>query len=141
MRTGRRSLFEIALIFIICYTVIFLFIYEHQTTHLQETSNHFSPYGLLSSFSHSLIAEHAHDSSYNANDENHDRHTHLPLVAHLYINDNHTPISFQPQQKPKRDKNAQSHAIHDIRQFPIIDEYPDGDAYLPWIHDIFPSPL
>ena len=26
-----------------------------------------------------------------------------------------------------------------IHPFPIIDEYPDGDSFLPWIHDLHPS--
>jgi len=135
----RRSLKEIAVIFIFCYAFIFLFISQRQTTRLQhDTLNQFHPFELLSSFSQSPNKDHEHASI--SDDSDHPtQETNLPLTAHLYINGTHTLVNFQLEQTQKQ-TNARSHGIHDIRQFPVIDDYPDGDAYLPWIHDVFPSP-
>jgi hypothetical protein len=33
----------------------------------------------------------------------------------------------------------ESYLENPIQSFPVVNDYPDGDSYLPWIHDLFPS--
>ena len=62
----------------------------------------------------------------------HARRLELPLTAHLYINNMHTAIPFNVPQT-----NDPGSDTHTIKNFPVIDDYPEGDPYLPWIHDVF----
>ncbi len=68
------------------------------------------------------------------------RHSYSPptltLTAHLYINGTHLPKEFPNAGKLKPENVDESTAIS---SFPVIDDYPEGDPYLPWIHDILPS--
>ena len=116
----KRSIFEIALVFIVGYTIVCLYVYHLQTNYLHPT-----PYEFLSSILSQSTNTFDHGTVVHSKDR-----VNLPLIAHLYRNGtSHERIEFATSLE----------STDEVRQFPVIDNYPDGDAYLPWIHDVFIS--
>lgn len=58
-----------------------------------------------------------------------------PLPSRNITSDDLTKIAF-----PDANKNRyESYLDKTIQPFPVVNDYPEGDSYLPWIHDLFPS--
>jgi hypothetical protein len=122
----RRSLLETSFIFLIIYTIISLIIYEYHATYLLTihepdmiNSDIGSGRGIGMGQFQRLI----------------------PLTAHLFINGTLAPVTFEIAQRiPKpNDGTSGPRKTQTITPFPVVDEYPEMDPFLPWIHDIFPS--
>jgi len=60
--------------------------------------------------------------------------TQTTLQLHTYPNATRQQFSCNDNDQDHHDTNNNI-----LKSFPIIDSYPDGDAYLPWIHDVFPN--
>jgi hypothetical protein len=147
-RQGKKKrIAEIAAIFIVGYTLIFLIISAHETKRLHTNFLSFTSHEFLasiySSSSSSAVATVGTNVKVKRQEEGNTTDgrvasSHfLPLTAHLYINGSiHTSISY-----PRPYTASDISYNETIRPFPVIDDYPEGDAYLPWIHDVFVSPI
>ncbi len=71
---------------------------------------------------------------------NEEKQKHPPiLTAYLQTSSSQLEKHEFPQanQYIQNDVNNNKNTI--LHPFPIIDDYPDGDSFLPWIHDLHPS--
>jgi len=140
--TTRKRIGEMAAIFIVGYTLIFIIVSTQQTKHLHDTFLSFSSHDFLASLyssqSSSLSSFHliTKEQGVERNSGSIASRSLLqPLTAHLYIDGIHTSFAY-PQ-----DIVSGENSWNEIRPFPVIDDYPEGDAYLPWIHDVIISPI
>jgi Domain of unknown function. len=124
----------------------FLILSAHETKHLHNTFLSFSSHDFLASLhppNFTVIAGSSWDPTAAANGKDRKGEERRgnsglnsrvrPITAHLYINDTHKSIQYPQYTGSEILSNG-------IRPFPVIDDYPEGDAYLPWIHDVFVSP-
>ncbi len=133
---------EISATFLVLHVIISLIFYEYYATYIlkdsswEETSESlWSPY-LPSKISSILNRQ----SKWNNAGENPlEFHSIKPLTAHLFHTNGTfaTKVSFE--QTPPIRAEGEMGPKDRISPFPVVDEYPTTDPYLPWIHDIFPS--